>query len=245
HAQVTLKGGSYHGATGKFNVWNPVTFHPEFSLAQMWVIAGDGADLNTIEAGWMVNSVTNNFNTSLFTFWTSDGYRSTGCYNLDCPGFVQTSNKIALGMHLNMISQYNGQQFETKITVHKDPTSGNWWLQIQGEDVGYWPSALFKALSSTATAINWGGEITNTNPDGRHTPTQMGSGHFASEGWKKAAFVRNLGYVDESCTIRDPDHDLIPLTTRAECYSVHLGNFDQTYGAHFYYGGPGLSLSCH
>ena len=54
HAVVSVNGDQYYGAKASINVWTPsVTAPYEFSLSQIWVIAGSfGNDLNTIEAGW-------------------------------------------------------------------------------------------------------------------------------------------------------------------------------------------------
>ena len=54
HAVVFVNGDQYYGAKAGINVWTPkVTDEYEFSLSQIWVIAGSfGHDLNTIEAGW-------------------------------------------------------------------------------------------------------------------------------------------------------------------------------------------------
>ncbi|KAJ6386931.1 hypothetical protein OIU78_016793, partial [Salix suchowensis] len=47
-----------------------------------------------------------------FTYWTTDAYQTTGCYNLLCSGFVQTNNKIAIGAAISPRSSYNGRQFD-------------------------------------------------------------------------------------------------------------------------------------
>jgi Neprosin len=54
-------GEQYYGAKASMNVWAPrVATQSEFSLSQIWVIAGSfGNDLNTIEAGWQVWFVPN------------------------------------------------------------------------------------------------------------------------------------------------------------------------------------------
>lgn len=51
-------GEQYYGAKASMNVWAPqVASQSEFSLSQIWVIAGSfGNDLNTIEAGWQVSN---------------------------------------------------------------------------------------------------------------------------------------------------------------------------------------------
>jgi hypothetical protein len=49
----------------------------------------------------------------------ADGYKNTGCYNLECPGFVQISKNVVLGGPLSPTSTYNGQQFDIKLTIWK------------------------------------------------------------------------------------------------------------------------------
>jgi hypothetical protein len=48
----------YYGAKASLSVWAPeVATSAEFSLSQMWLLAGSfaaGNNLNTIEAGWQV-----------------------------------------------------------------------------------------------------------------------------------------------------------------------------------------------
>ncbi|KAK5831062.1 hypothetical protein PVK06_014857 [Gossypium arboreum] len=51
--------------------------------------------------------------------WQSDGYQRTGCYNPECPGFVQTSNKLGLGGKIEPVSTYAGEQIEMSIYMHK------------------------------------------------------------------------------------------------------------------------------
>ncbi|KAI3696490.1 hypothetical protein L1987_79508 [Smallanthus sonchifolius] len=37
-----------------------------------------------------------------------------------------------------------------------DPNSGNWWLSLDGNQIGYWPSALIPSLGDHATMIQFG-----------------------------------------------------------------------------------------
>ncbi|KAF5468086.1 hypothetical protein F2P56_012267 [Juglans regia] len=46
-----------------------------------------------------------------------DGYEKTGCINLVCPGFVQTSKTILLGGILQPLSQKNGPQYQIDLTI--------------------------------------------------------------------------------------------------------------------------------
>ncbi|KAJ6323675.1 hypothetical protein OIU76_011044 [Salix suchowensis] len=84
HAVGYVTGEQYYGAKASINVWAPRVFNQyEFSLSQLWVISGSfGDDLNTIEAGWQVSPELYGDNyPRFFTYWTSDAYQATGCYN--------------------------------------------------------------------------------------------------------------------------------------------------------------------
>ncbi|KAH9713147.1 NEP-interacting protein 1 [Citrus sinensis] len=251
YAQVSAVDGNYYGARATINVWNPLTNFGELSIAQIWVLAGDGNELNSLEAGWTVNN--GEKKTRLFIYWTSDGYQSTGCYNLDCPGFVQTNKNIALGGSIEPVSKYGGEQRDISIVIHKarsnsyshshfNNNDGNWWLQVQDQLVGYWPSSIFTHLAGTSDAISWGGEIVNNQPNGHHTSTQMGSGHFPNEAYGKASFFTKLGYFDEGNNVKDPEN-LEPFVTRPPCYDLRTGK-DNKFGVFFYFGGPGYSANC-
>ncbi|CAA2982853.1 Hypothetical predicted protein [Olea europaea subsp. europaea] len=246
HAVGYVTGDVYYGAKASINVWTPqVENQYEFSLSQLWVIAGSfGDDLNTIEAGWQVSPELygDNF-PRFFTYWTSDAYQATGCYNLLCSGFVQTNNRIAIGAAISPTSSYNGGQFDISLLVWKDPKHGNWWLEFgSGILVGYWPSFLFTQLRDNATMVQFGGEIVNSSPSGFHTSTQMGSGHFAGEGFGKSAYFRNLQIVDW-------DNNLVPLSNlkvladRPNCYDIQ-GGVNGVWGNYIYYGGPGRNSKC-
>ncbi|KAM4109778.1 hypothetical protein ACJW30_03G145300 [Castanea mollissima] len=234
HAVGYVSGDQYYGAKASINVWAPrVANQYEFSLSQMWVISGSfGDDLNTIEAGWQVSPELYGDNyPRFFTYWTTDAYQATGCYNLLCSGFVQTNNRIAIGAAISPTSSYNGGQFDISLLVWKDPKHGNWWLEFgSGILVGYWPSFLFTHLQSHASMVQFGGETVNSRPSGFHTSTQMGSGHFAGE-------------------VVDWDNNLIPLSNlrvladHPNCYDIQ-GGINSVWGNYFYYGGPGRNVRC-
>ncbi|XP_004508889.1 protein neprosin-like [Cicer arietinum] len=246
HAVVFVNGEQYYGAKASINVWTPrVTDQYEFSLSQIWVIAGSfGNDLNTIEAGWQVSPELYGDNyPRFFTYWTTDAYQATGCYNLLCSGFIQTNNRIAIGAAISPRSTYNERQFDIGLMVWKDPKHGHWWLEFgSGLLVGYWPANLFSHLRSHASMVQFGGEIVNSRSRGYHTGTQMGSGHFSGEGFRKAAYFRNLQVVDW-------DNNLLPLSNihqladHSNCYDIKEGR-NNVWGTYFYYGGPGRNVRC-
>ncbi|OMO66440.1 hypothetical protein COLO4_30569 [Corchorus olitorius] len=227
YATVIVSDGNYFGASAWLNVWHPATFNGEISISQFWIVSGHGNEFNSIEAGWI-----------------SDNYRSTGCYDLHCSGFVQTSNQRLLGTGISPISTYGGKQFDILLTVHKDKQSGNWWLRFHDIDIGYWPSSILSKLSDRAAVISWGGEIVNSKAGGRHTTTEMGNGHLPDEGFRFAAYMRNLAFFDESGAAIDAE-DIEPYAvTRPECYDLKIPTKNKDWGKHFYFGGPGWSDQC-
>ncbi|GAB2241444.1 hypothetical protein Droror1_Dr00018219 [Drosera rotundifolia] len=72
----TIKGG--HGI---FDVWNPLlNTLSDFSLAQIWVVAGSGLNVNTMEAGWQEYPARTGDNQTLFfIYWTRDSYNLVLC----------------------------------------------------------------------------------------------------------------------------------------------------------------------
>ncbi|XP_062077464.1 protein neprosin-like [Humulus lupulus] len=246
HAIAYVEGDKYYGAKATLNVWEPKIQQPnEFSLSQIWVLGGTfGQDLNSIEAGWQVSpDLYGDNNTRLFTYWTSDAYQATGCYNLLCSGFIQINNEIAMGASIYPVSGYKGSQYDINILVWKDPKEGNWWMQFGNNYVlGYWPAFLFPYLSDSASMIEWGGEVVNSESEGQHTSTQMGSGHFPEEGFGKSGYFRNIQIVDGSNNLRDPK-DIGTFTEQPNCYDVKVGKMGE-WGNYFYYGGPGRNPNC-
>ncbi|KAG2332236.1 hypothetical protein Bca52824_003416 [Brassica carinata] len=232
-----------YGTRATINLWNPLVEDSatELSISQIWLSSGDfdTHDLNTIEVGWQVcPSLYNDSKTRFFIYWTSDGYNRTGGYNLEEPGFIQISNSIVLGDSITPISSSGGSQYEMTILVWKDRNSGNWWLCLNNELVGYWPAELFTSLADHAESIEWGGEIVNSQSFGRHTKTQMGSGHFPDEGFGKSSYFRNLEVVYDNNSLQSIQN-LKSITTNPECYKIKDLR-TREWDTHFFFGGPGF-----
>ncbi|KAK1413376.1 hypothetical protein QVD17_35148 [Tagetes erecta] len=237
--------GTFYGSKATFNVWNPhVQEQMEFSLGQLWILAGPDSVINTIEAGWHVDPyLYGDTNTRLFIFWTNDGYQVNACYNLLCSGFVQTSNEIAIGGSLST-SKLDGSQSDITIFIWKEKKEGDWWMKVDGKVIGYWPATLFSYLRESASRLDWGGEVINLNTNGQHTTTQMGNGYFPQKGLEKASYIKQIQTVDESITLRTPQ-DLKVFADRMSCYDIVKGvNNDDNWGSHFFYGGPGRNPNC-
>jgi hypothetical protein len=234
------------GAQSSLNLWSPyVERASEFSLAQIWVTRGFGADLETVEAGWQVYpNLYGDWRARLFIYFTPDNYGNGGCYNLDCGAFVQTNNSVVIGGAYSSYSATNGPQWEVTLFWYKDGPNGHWWLQHQGVWVGYYPRQLFdgNGLRDQAALIDFGGEIIDTPGDGFHTATDMGGGAFAYLGWANAAYQRNLRYVDTSNFWREAT-GLTPSYTDYWCYDILLYNWGN-WANHFYFGGSGYNVEC-
>ncbi|CAN8255095.1 unnamed protein product [Cochlearia groenlandica] len=240
--------GRFRGGKAIINLWKPhVQTQNEFSLAQLWLSAEDfcypNKD-NIIEAGWQVYmSKYGDYKPRFFVYWTVDRYRRTGCYNLDCPGFVTTNQHFAIGASLGPVSRINGEQYHIPTSVWKDSRSGHWLLKVYDNTyVGYWPKSLFTHLLERATVVQWGGEVLIPKDDLQHTTTKMGSGYFAEEGYQKASYFKNVAIVDEGEYTKSPD-GTFTFMTEERCYNIRA-NTDPQWGLYFFYGGPGRNPNC-
>ncbi|KAL3676355.1 hypothetical protein R1sor_026303 [Riccia sorocarpa] len=114
-----------------------------------------------------------------------DGYQSTGCQDLECPGFVQIRIVLERGCwwlieRLSLSDKWAAVRDASTVVV--------FWY------VGYWPNSLCTALKGGANSFEWGGETLNGGNGGQHTKTDMGSGEMAQAGWQKAAYIRSLNH---------------------------------------------------
>lgn len=126
--------------------------------------------------------------------------------------------------------------------MEQDPKNENWWMKYGGDVLGYWPSSMFTHLADSATMINWGGEVVNSETNEGHTTTQMGSGHFPGGRYGKASYFRNIQVVDSSNKFIDPEW-VGTVATVPGCYDVKNG-ISRDWGNYFYFGGPGKSPNC-
>jgi hypothetical protein len=237
---------SNFGGNSWLNLWNPaVADKDHFSLSQQWYASGSGDSAQTVEGGWQVYE--NKYSTKkavLFIYWTADGYGSTGCYNLDCTGFVQINGNWYLAGPWSQYSTSGGTQwgFEMQWKYFR----GNWWLFLRGpgsyEAVGYYPGSQYNGgqMSRSATRATYGGEVTGTT-----TWPEMGSGQFANQGWQKAAFHHTIFYIP-----RDEDDgtgvwaSLSAIQPSPKCYTVSIVSAADggSWGTYLYFGGPGGSV---
>jgi hypothetical protein len=234
------------GINSKISAFNPYTeSSTEFSLSQIWAVGGSGSNTETVEVGLQRYKQRNGDNyPRIFIYFTPDNYGSGGCYDLDCSGFVQIDNSISIGSRLSTYSQIGGSQHEMQMALVRERTQGNWWLQISGKWIGYWPNSLFDStgLKDKSTRVSAGGEIINKNTT-RHTGTDMGSGLFASEGWTKAAYQREIMYVNTSNQYTHMTSPYISETD-SNCYDINFIAGTGNWKSYFYMGGTGYNTNC-
>lgn len=231
------------GGNSWLNLWSPVG---DFSLSQQWYTATAEEILQTVEGGWMVYPQM--FGTTkavLFIYSTNHNYaHESGCYNLECAAFVQTSNKWLLGGTWTGYSTTHGTQwgFEMQWKLY----SGNWWLFLRGaedyEPVGYYPTSIFRggAMSKNASWAKYGGETIpqKEQKEGKLWPP-MGSGAFPSEQGNEAAFQNKIFYIphDENGGI-GVLAGLTPVSRSPACYWAKVENATSE-GSYLIFGGPG------
>ena len=113
----------------------------------------------------------------------------------------------------------------------QDDVTGNWWLRLGDENIGYYPKDIFTTLAYAASTGGWGGEIYSSVVEA-YPP--MGSGHFPEEGFKKACFIRQMEMIDPSHSVIYPDKSkLQEYVSMPKCYRL-LYNDDHS----MFVGGP-------
>jgi len=223
-----------YGGNSWLNVWNP---SGQFTLSQQWYVNGSGSGTQTVEGGWVHYPAKFGAKSVLFIFSTPDDYAS-GCYNLDCSGFVQTSSSVTLGAPFTNYSHYGKTQYG--FSLQWKYYNGNWWMYYQGNAVGYYPASVFNGgpMGTNSNLNEFGGE---TYTSGTSWP-QMGSGKFPKAGFKQAAYQRTIFY--------NPRNEnggtgvwssLTPVATNPSCYKIKYTPSSKggSWGTYFYYGGPG------
>ena len=237
------------GSEAQFSCFDPYTDSSEqFSLIQTCLLNDQSGVRQTIEAGWQeYQGILGDWIPHLFVYYTTNGYRwdddDQGGYNTDVDGWVQVDNLIFPGSSFTPLSTVGGDQREIDIQyrLFKD----NWWLRCQGRWVGYYPKHLFMGngssfdnLADHAERVEFYGEVASF--DAAVTPTDMGSGHFADEGWKQAAYIRNMRVQTDREGGMEPLRLSRVKVSDSRLYTIdlHIPN-DDNWGSFVFLGGPG------
>ncbi|XP_077214147.1 protein neprosin-like [Tasmannia lanceolata] len=237
-------GDAVFGSRAVLNTWQPNILGNQSSSSL--VILRDASppeQTRSIHAGWVVSSALyHNFLPHLSTAWTNDNHQKTGCYDVLCPGFVQISRDLPLGIGVSPTSIYDGTQYYIILTVYKDPLSEAWWLLYGDEKkkVGYWPKVLFNStFADHADVVQWGGIVYNA---GVLPWPEMGSGHNAkiNTEYRKDCYIGGMNLIGK-------DGDVHPVTmdtprriiTSSPCYEFYFGFRVPGVNYAVLFGGPG------
>jgi len=252
------QSGKFYGWDGRFNVWDPTINNPngagnDHSILQVWLQNYGKGVTQSLEGGWTVDdSLNGDTQPHIFTYYTTNGYSSDGDnkggYNTLHKGWVQYSNSVFPGIRINGASSYGGTQYEVsmKFQLYKEPNNNdvNWWVAVQGIWMGYYPATLFNGgLGVDVDWVGSGGEIYSSLSNPENTQDQMGSGHKASQGWTKAAFLRLLrtqsdmaGNMANNSGSGTSD---AAVSGGADPYTIDMHmNSGSSWGSYFYAGGP-------
>ncbi|MFC7520685.1 neprosin family prolyl endopeptidase [Xanthomonas populi] len=251
-------GTSVSGAGADINVWAPALRSADElqTLSQIW-IAGESASkqTQTLEVGWQIQPATGWGNQPvIFIYSTQDGYIKTGCHNLDCSDFVQTSTRHVLGAQpVAGFSIAGGKQTMLGVEFQKND-DGNWWLRVDGEWIGYYKAELYSGdlANGRVAYVIAGGEVATNS--GLASPP-MGSGQFAEAGYRQAAFQANHFYRDAAMVTHPVERLRSLIVPQPSCYTLAMAGYSYPYAlgagvsrtslspemqnGGFYFGGPG------
>ncbi|WJX64844.1 hypothetical protein P8452_49578 [Trifolium repens] len=228
-----------HAIKGTTSIYNPKVDKGQSSAGHLYVQTAYNDATNKIVVGWHVfpKLYNDDHSTYFYSLWTSDNFKSIGCYNMLCKGFVQTDRSYYLGSRIRRTSTYGGEMIEMPISLHKDRTSHNWWLTVADKTIGYFPAALFSNMAKP-NGLGWGG-FTRT-PTGTSCPP-MGSGHFPDKNFVHASYFRDVGVqVDDSGEYYPPNgygFSNLPKSYGVEYYEDQ----GEEFGYSLQFGGPGCN----
>ncbi|KOM47096.1 hypothetical protein LR48_Vigan07g080000 [Vigna angularis] len=150
-------------------------------------------------------------------------------------GPIDAANKISVGWHV--APRIYGDSVTYIFAAWTDPKTNNWWLNVDGANIGYFPSKLFSNMSS-ADEVGWGGRtITSAN-----TPSPpMGSAYFPDKNFVHACYFRQVSFQNESRQDYGPRISQTRLRNdNSDCFGVdYYGNVGREFGYSLQFGGPG------
>jgi hypothetical protein len=237
-----------YGCQGTLNVWTPALEGGDgHSIMQTGMQNYDNPQLQSLEAGWTVDPLLNGDSLPhVFTYYTNNGYTqdgdNKGGYNTEVDGWIQYDHNVFPGALINGSSTQGGTQFT--ITIKYQLYQGNWWFQVQGIWLGYYPAKLFfgnkrgaVTLGSHADWLGFWGEVYSDLRPETLTTTDMGSGYKAEAGWTHACYQRNL-LAQTAAGGGLTNHNGSASAEDSALYDIILSmNSGTSWGSYFYAGG--------
>jgi hypothetical protein len=210
-AQADTRAGTI-GASANLTQHNPhVGARDVHSLGEVAALDVTPSGRNIVEIGWSV------FNGApypqLFVYhWIND---HKTCYN-GC-GYVQVSPYHYPGMQVAVTG--------TPQLYYIRQMGGAWWLNYQGDWIGYFPNSIWRGNFTRANQTQYFGEV-----EGQVRPcTQMGDGIFGGNAGA-AAMTNLLAWTAAGPYVPG----FMPMATRPAWYTIRRSG-----GNNFTWGGPG------
>jgi Neprosin len=243
---ATAQSVHCQGGEGFISLFDPYLAHSdEFSLSQIGIEGNrEAGGRQTVEAGWQeYRDKYGDWIPHLFVFYTTNGYTKSGDnlggYNREVKGWVQYSRTIYPGATSAHVSTPGGSQWE--LFIKYQLFEGNWWLNVGGEWIGYYPASLFSnpGLRDGADRILFFGEIVDSASHANATQTDMGTGYFSGYRWPYAAYQRLLR-CQTNANGAMTNYNGASIITDSKEYDAELHmNSGTNWGSYFWFGGPG------
>lgn len=236
---------SYYGFHATTDVYAHELKRGQMSRTGIWIgHTGDGKEssYHFVSAGWHIYPEKyGDSHPHFFTYWTRDGYKKTGCFNMDCPGFIAADGTVVTpGAVIHPVSDVKGGHLQNvTLRVIKDDKTGDWWVYYGFNSVptavGYYPMSLFTYLAEKANDFSFGAFVYAE----RVLPTPaMGSGFLPSDGKGRAASFTNLRLIEQDGKSNPIMTDLPAYVDNKKCHSI-----TPIVQAKCFYGGPAGCLS--
>ncbi|KAK9699023.1 hypothetical protein RND81_08G147900 [Saponaria officinalis] len=225
---------SYYGAGAYISIYKTRIYEPvEYSSAELIIKSGS----DSIIVGWTVNpSVYHDNQTRLFVYTLMD---DKPCFNAQC-GFVSTRRDLPPDVVITQFSTRGGQPFVIRVLIYKEVHTGNWWLKVHDEIIGFWPASALKSLSEYGTYVACGGEVYFPNRASWAVPPDMGCGYKPTKKGhiQDNAFCQFFSKINEDNQLVDVD-GTVEYVNDPDNYRVwDQGYTGQQLGHVVLFGGP-------
>ncbi|KAJ4891896.1 hypothetical protein Rs2_31644 [Raphanus sativus] len=225
----------YRGAQAAISIHDLTLQENQYSKSQIWLENGPLGELNSIQVGWAVHPrVYGDSATRLTIYWTGDGFKKTGCYNTDCPGFIIVTRNPSIGSIFKQSSVYGENPVTFTPQVSQDLVSGNWALKVDDEIIGYWPHELFTHLNKGASRVRFGGN-TFISPDG--ISPSMGNGHVPISDYRMSSSFFHVKLTNDKYL--SIENETTIGVEDCECFKLMDREYTNATGKSFSFGGAG------
>jgi hypothetical protein len=269
------KSVTSYGASCTLSCFRPAVEPGDFSLLSVYVANDDPSHAQQfIQAGWIraggnlpgAAAVDEPDICRLFVYFTTVGSGGeTGDnlrgYNNYQKGWEPVQGTFQPGSGFIPASLVDGAQ--RSVDLRWQLTGDRWNLRMNGTIIGYYPTSLFKTdnrdqarpllpdvsktLADHGTSVGFGGQVYGSS-SGAMTTTDMGSGKFPEEGYKRSAFIGMMKYQEKptqtSSALKDVDDSWTRRVDDPERYDCLVAYKSKSaWLSYMYIGGPGCQAT--